>query len=372
MSVNVRTKELANGRLSLYLDFYPPIKGANGKFTRREFLKRYNFKRPVNDVEKLLNRENILYADTIRLQREKEILNEQDGIFNSTKKKKDFIEYFETLCEKKKESHGNYGNWLSTLQHLKAYTGGKCQMGDLTEEFCNNFKDYLLNANKLKTVKGKRLSQNSAASYFNKFRCAIKEAFYARLLIENPSLRANRIRQKENKKDFLTKEELQRLAKTDCDLPALKTAALFSAFTGLRWSDIKSLTWGEIQKTDNIYFLHITQKKTKDVIMHPIKEKAVKMLGERGNPVEKVFEGLKYSDSNNDKLKRWVLAAGIHKKITLHNFRHTYATLLLNNGVDFFTVSKMVGHINPSSTLGYLKALTETKVNASNQIDIDL
>lgn len=372
MGVSVRTKELADGRLSFYLDFYPPVKGADGKLTRREFLKRYNFKKPKNDEEKRMNKENTHFANTIRLQREKEILNEQDGIFNSRTKKRDFILFFKGLCDKRKESEGNYGNWLSAVHYLDAFTGGKCKMGDLSEEFCNKFKQYLLHANRLNTVKGLRLSQNSAHSYFNKFRCAINEAFDARLLNENPLRHIKGIQQKESKREFLTQEELQLLAKTDCDLVALKNAALFSALTGLRWSDIESLTWGDVQKTGSGYFLHITQKKTEDVIMHPISETAVKILGEWGDFSERVFEGLKYSDCNNDKIKRWVLKAGIHKKITLHNFRHTYATLLLNKGADIFTVSKMLGHKNIKTTMIYAKVLSETKVNAANLINLEL
>jgi integrase len=217
-----------------------------------------------------------------------------------------------------------------------------------------------------------RLSQNSALSYFNKFRCAINEAYDARLLNENPLRHIKGIQQKESKREFLTQEELQLLAQTECDLAALKNAAIFSALTGLRWSDIENLTWGDIQKTASGHFLHIVQKKTLDVIMHPISETAVKVLGERGKPSEKVFEGLKYSDSNNDKLKRWILKAGINKKITLHNFRHTYATLLLNKGADIFTVSKMLGHKNIKTTMIYAKVLSETKVNAANLIDIEL
>ena len=93
----------------------------------------------------------------------------------------------------------------------------------------------------------------------------------------------------------------------------MKNAALFSALTGLRWSDISKLKWGDIQRTESGYFIHIIQKKTVDVIMHPISETAVSIVGERGKPNEGVFEGLKYTDSNNDKIKRWILRAGIHK-----------------------------------------------------------
>lgn len=372
MGVHLRKKKIANDKLSLYLDFYPPIKGSDGKSTRREYLNRYLFEKPKNQAEKDINSMNMIYAEGAKNKREIEIINEQDGFFNSQNKKRDFIDFFQSLCEKRKESDGNYGNWLSALNYLNSFTGGKCKMGDLTEEFCNKFKDYLLKANRLNTVKGLRLSQNSALSYFNKFRCAVNEAFDARLLNENPLRHIKGIQEKESKREFLTQEELQLLARTDCDLEAIKNAAIFSALTGLRWSDIEMLKWGDIQKTESGYFLHIIQKKTRDVIMHPISETAVKVLGQKGNQSERVFEGLKYSDSNNDKIKRWILRAGINKKITLHNFRHTYATLLLNKGADIFTVSKMLGHKNIKTTMIYAKVLSETKVNAANLIDIEL
>lgn len=372
MGVHLRKKKIANGKESLYLDFYPPVKGANGKMTRREYLNKYVYEKPKNAEEKLHNKENLIIAEGIKNKREKEILNEQDGIFNTQNKKRDFLEFFENLCEKRKESDGNYGNWLSTLRYLRAFTNEKCKMSDLTEGFCERFKEYLLHTNRLNTVKGLRLSQNSALSYFNKFRCAINEAFDARLINENPLIRVKGIKQMESKREFLTQEELQLLAQTECDLLPLKNVAIFSALTGLRWGDISKLKWGDIQLTETGYFVHIVQEKTTDVIMHPISTTAVKLLGERGDTSEVIFEGLKYTDSNNDKIKRWVLRAGIHKKITLHNFRHTYATLLLNKGVDIYIVSKMLGHKKIETTMIYAKVLSETKVKAANVIDIEL
>lgn len=373
MGVHLRKKKIANGRESLFLDFYPPIKGSNGKFTRREYLNRYIYEKPKTAEQKRHNQENINFAEGVKNKREKDILNEQDGIFNSQNKKRDFLVFFQHLCDKRRESDGNYGNWLSTLKYLNAFTGEKCKMGDLTEDFCNNFKNYLLNADRLNTVKGLKLSNNSALSYFNKFRCAVNDAFDARLLNENPLRNIKGIKEKETVREFLTQEELQLLVKTDCDLESLKNVALFSALTGLRWSDIEKLTWGDVQKTTSGYFLHISQVKPGVVIVHPINNTAVNLLGERGKLSERIFEGLKYSDSNNNKLKRWVLKAGIHKKITLHNFRHTYATLLHSKGVDIFTISKLLGHTDiRSTTRTYTKVLSQTKINAANLIDIEL
>ena len=51
-NVTLRQKELANDRISLYLDFYPPIYNVNkNEYTRREFLKIYLFKNAKNDTQ---------------------------------------------------------------------------------------------------------------------------------------------------------------------------------------------------------------------------------------------------------------------------------------------------------------------------------
>ncbi len=110
----------------------------------------------------------------------------------------------------------------------------------------------------------KKLSQNAAHSYFNKFRAAVKRAFNERQLDEDPTKRVKAIKQGETERQFLALEELNKLGKTDCEIPDLKRMALFSAVTGLRWSDIIKLKWGEINCTKDVgYYIHFTQKKTK-------------------------------------------------------------------------------------------------------------
>lgn len=372
MSVKIRKKPLANGLYSLYLDYYPPIKGPDGRLTRREFLKRYCYMSPKTEAERRVNQENMLFAEGMRITREREILNEQDGLFNAVKKKADFILFFEFLVNERKSSINNFGNWKSACRHFKEFSHGQCKMGDINEVLCNQFKDYLIQARQVNLAEQRKLSHNSAVSYFNKFLCAVNEAYKRRLLPVDYSQGIQRIRPRESKREFLTLEELQKLSKTETDIGVLREAALFSALTGLRWSDIVSLKWKDIQRTENTCFIHIVQQKTGEVIMHPIGVSASALIGEPKERESVVFAGLHYSDRNNRKLKDWLRSAGIEKKIGFHNFRHTYATLMLNNGTDIFTVSKMLGHKNIQTTMIYSKILTESKVKAANAIQIEL
>jgi len=63
-----------------------------------------------------------------------------------------------------------------------------------------------------------------------------------------------------------------------------------------------------------------------------------------------------------------MLKAGITKHITFHCARHTHATLLLTNGVDIYTVSKLLGHKEIKTTQIYARIIDEKKKEAVNKI----
>ena len=98
----------------------------------------------------------------------------------------------------------------------------------------------------------------------------------------------------------------------------------------------------------------------------PISEQALELMGERKNADEetRVFQGLKYSAYINVGLFEWIARAGIKKKITFHCARHTHACLLLENGTDIYTVSKMLGHRELKTTQIYTKIVDSKKIEA--------
>lgn len=49
-----------------------------------------------------------------------------------------------------------------------------------------------------------------------------------------------------------------------------------------------------------------------------------------------------------------VKRAGIHKRVSVHTLRHTYATHLLESGVNIVQIQKWLGHVNIQATLIYL------------------
>ncbi len=378
IKVKLREKKISNGRKSLYLDFYPAIPHPEtGNPTRREFLGMYIFEKPSNPFDKHHNVEQLKLARSIRQQRENtlnkpEIYSqfEREQLKQLEVGNEDFVKYYLSLAEKRKSS--NYDNWISAYNYLISFTGGSLKFSELTQQKLEEFKEYLLTTKSNKSKKSK-LSQNSAVSYFNKVKATLKQAFKDGKLSFDLNSKVSPIKAEETRREFLTLEELNKLVKTPCKNELLKRAALFSALTGLRFSDIKKMTWGEIQHIEGQgYFLMFRQKKTKGVESHPISEQAYKLLKEPKLSENTIFEGLKYSAYQNKNLLHWIQAAGITKNITFHNFRHTYATLQLSNGTDIYTVSKLLGHKDLKTTQIYAKVVDEAKRKAANKIQLDL
>lgn len=379
IKVKLRKRKITGERQSLYLDFYPAIVNPeNGEESRREYLGMYIFNSTRNPLDKAHNTNTLQLAEQIRQKRESdlnkpEIYNtlEQEQIKKNKKQDGDFIAYFKKLAEKKNDS--NRFIWLGSCDFLQLHRGNTLKFSDIDAELCNGFIEFLQTTKSKKSDKVK-LSENSIKTYYDKFRSALKQAYKDGYLSENIADKTDAVKQAETQRNYLTLEELNILVKTDCKSVEIKTQALFSALTGLRRSDIQKLIWGEVQHVEGSgYLIRFMQKKTGGSETLPITEQAFNLLGERKQPTDNVFTLIQETNQRENRyLTKWVLDAGISKKITFHCFRHTFATLQLSMGTDIYTVSKMLGHKDLNTTQIYAKIIDETKRTASNRIKLEM
>ena len=343
--------------------------------------------RPKRDTNGIImcrsqkDQEACIFADNVRNLRQHEYDNQAlytetdaEQAAQNERSRCDFIKYFEELKEKrhKNSSKSIQVNWNRELALLKLYTEGKAMyFGDIDLNLIEDYKDYLINAPQGGS-KGGIISRNTASTYFSIFKAALHQAFIDGYLTIDLAAKSKNIYFEESQREYLTLEELHKLASPPCDSPILKRAALFSALTGLRHSDIKQLKWKDLVKDQEHYRILFTQQKTKGVEYMPISDQAYQLCGERGDYDRLIFEGLQDPSWISRPVARWVEAAGITKHITFHCFRHTYATLQLTSGTDIYTVSKMLGHKKVTTTQIYAKIVDEKKEAAADAIKIDL
>ncbi|MDN3666908.1 tyrosine-type recombinase/integrase [Algibacter miyuki] len=373
-NVTLRDKEVANGKRSLYLDYYPAIiNPETGKETRREFLKLQIYSVPKNEMEKSHNKETIQFAELVRSKRLIQIRDKEYGFKENINFSLNFVAFYQTIIEEyyNKSSRNNYLSWKASLKYFEEFAGHKLTTNQITLLHIKKYRSFLLSTKNLRTKKGS-LAINTASSYYKKFIYVLKEAYKQNLTTTNLALHADYIKEEETHREYLTEAELSLLWKTDIKIEKIKHMAIFSALTGLRFIDIKNLTWEKMYQDKHLGdYVKLREQKTGNINNHPISESAYSILKLQDPSTGIIFKDIKYSQIVRP-LKKWIEAAGINKKISFHNFRHSYATLQLANGTDIYTVSKLLGHKNISTTQIYTKVMDKNKVGAANRINLDL
>ena len=376
IKVKLREKKISGDRVSLFLDFYPAIVNPKtGDPTRREFLGIYLSKKSKSVLDKQHDKDQLQIAEHIRQIRENE-LNKPE-IYTGFEKEQlrikeqgdlSFIDYFKGLVDKKKTS--NYDNWVSAYNYLVQYTGGKLIVAEVTERFCNEFKEYLLTTKSIKSSKVK-LKRNSAVSYFNKLKAALKQAYKDGLLGVNLNEKIECIETDEVLKQTLTIEELNLLAESECKYPSLKNIVLFAALTGIPFKEMQNLCWGQIEQSETfgIRIKMIRQKTGKPYLVN-ISKQAFDLLDERSENSVRVFNVL------NDSLRYyffplWLSDVGINKKMTFHDLRHTYGCLQIDAGTDIYTLQGNMAHSTPRQSMKYGKISDQRKRVAAEVIQLN-
>jgi integrase len=355
MGIQVRQKKLSDGRRSLYLDIYHSGKRAY------EFLDIY-----LTD-DRQANKESLKLAESIKAKMIIDLQNSEHGFIPAFKKKANFIDYFEKKAKERsaaKKDAGRFyaidGTYYCALKHLKDYAGKSIHFGAIDEKWLEEFKKYLLT----------KVKQITAHTYFAKVKAVLHDAQKEKIILVNPADSVSNFPKPEGVRPYLTTEEVNKLVKAPCSKPDVKRAFLFCCFTGLRLSDMASLTWKQIDGNRIVF----KQRKTGVVQYLPLNETAKRLIKQgRDSKVLPMPDSYIFSDLGGKShvctfMKEWFKNAGINKKSSFHCSRHTFATSLLTSGADIYTVSKLLGHTNVSTTAIYAKVVDKKKEDAVNNL----
>lgn len=366
--IKLRFKELSDGNQSIYLDYY-----LNGK-RKYEFLKLYLIPE-INKGDRAKNESTLQLAKAVQAKRIVDLQNEEHG-FTPKKNlsKANLIDYVNKLADKHLaktgNKHGEYYNFKSLALHLIIYRGEKIPFSKVDENFAQGFVEYLRtakNQNLHKSKKTATLSQNTQNKLFKKLNTVLRQAEKEKIIAKNPmQFIEDKPKTKEGTREYLTIDEVKLLIKTDCKNETVKNAFLFCCLTGLRFSDVSQITWGNLHKNNSgDYELRFVMKKNRSEVTIQLSDEAIKWLPNRNDAksTERIFK-LSKNEIVNPIISEWVKDAGISKEITFHCSRHTAATLNLSLGTPIAVVSKLMGHSKIATTQIYAKIVDEAQRDA--------
>ncbi len=234
--------------------------------------------------------------------------------------------------------------YRTTMKVVEAFQPG-ATLQDIDYDFLIRFQNAQIS---------RGMAHNTIVCRLRNIRAIINEAVKRRLLNadENPFLQF-RIPSMTPRRGFLDYKDLRRLElkKLRGREAHVRDAFLFACYTGLRFSDLRTLRTEHLKDG----WIVKTMVKTGDVVQIPYKTifrgKAAEIL-ERYTSAESLARFGSNSDANRT-LRRVAEKAELTHHCTFHLARHTCGTLLLREGVPVTTVQMILGHRKLETTKGY-------------------
>ena len=368
----LKQKELSDGNFSLYLDFY--LGRVNGKVQRkREFLGLTILASPRTPIERTTNKQTLELANRIRAEREQELKNDTKGYRLKKEVTINFLEYFENYIKdyNKKDIRmidlalRRFKDFLAdTPEYIKFRSFIKPEQ--LNKDMMEDFVDYLQSRSK----------GEGAKSIYQRFKKVINYAIEHDVITKNPCTGVTiKVDDQILRKDVLSLEEIKQMldTKVEGQSDEIRRAFIFCLYTGIRFCDVKELTFENVDYSNKI--LKFEQSKTKghsggSGVIIPLNDGLLNLIGQPKTKyqfAENIFN-LPSHTMCLKSLQRWVKASGINKHITWHCARHSFAVNILNNGANIKTVASLLGHSGLRHTEKYTRAVDKLKEEAINSL----
>jgi len=254
--------------------------------------------------------------------------------------------YIDTSNDIGNETKHTYTTLLSKFCCFKS----EISFEEITPVFLKSYENFMIKVRKNKPT----TIYKSVTWVKNMLNCAVNNN-----VIRSHEIHKITVRRAQGKRKPLTINELKTL---EALYPTLKKKYLknilrnflFACYTGLRYRDLKSIKYKNIEISGNSYILDIVMHKTELQVRIPLSEKTLNLIDVNSNKEYYILH-VPTNQTSNKLLKRVIAIANIDKPISFHTARHTFATIGLTLGIPLDVVSKLLGHTDLRTTMIYAK-----------------
>jgi integrase len=275
-----------------------------------------------------------------------------------------FQEMMQKFLNEHASKKASYRTFMGHVENMTAFFGN-CSLFQITPRLINEYKN-------------KRHSDGVKSATINRELATLKKAFNLALkewewIESNPVSRVS-MEPEDNKRDrWLTLHEEETLLKA-CPY-WLREVVVFALNTGMRLSEILELSWEAVdfsRKTVTVF-----KSKNKERRTLPLNGSAIELLKSKAKvrliKTNLVFYGPRGHNLLGKRNVSWVFhtVAGRAEisDFRFHDLRHTFATRLIQAGVDLYKVQRLLGHKSPSMTQRYAHHWPESLRRAVEVLD---
>jgi site-specific recombinase XerD len=241
-------------------------------------------------------------------------------------------------------SHRSIGTYIHQLNEIEKYY--KCSIDEVNSDQVKNFLQYSIT------------ERNLSVSYINQVISAVKILQQDVLGKSWESIRIKRPRGIKRLPVVLSKEEIKSIIETTRNLKHRAIlAVIYSA--GLRIAEVISLLPSDIDSDRKQVRVQGKGNKYRYTLLSENTLNMLRMYWRAYRPVRYLFEGQKKGqpisrETIQKVFKESCKRAGVKKQATIHSLRHSFATHLLENGVNLKIIQGLLGHSSLRTTSIYL------------------
>ena len=251
---------------------------------------------------------------------------------------------YKAMLIRRRYSKNTYVTYTSMFQDFLNFIKGK-DLDAVTEIDIREYQDYLVTQKKV-AISTQNQAINAIKFYFEKVKGGERKTYY----IERP-------RKEYKLPKTLSKEEILAMLQVSTNLKhKLIVGMLYSG--GLRLNELLHLTVSDVDINQNLIFVRNAKgKKDRITLLAEHIKEDLAMYLEEYNPINWLLESPKrdqYSATSiNLVVKQAAKRGGIKKNVTPHMLRHSFATHMLEQGVDIRYIQELLGHSSPKTTMIY-------------------